>query len=86
MGQQPLITNHCLLPLYNWLSKEGNNTLYTVSSWFDADSWIGWNFGDFPPDLNQLIALFKASLRGCGPQKIYSFEQRGWWMKNYLAK
>jgi hypothetical protein len=45
MGKQRLITNQGLLPLYNWLTQKGNNTLYDNSYWFNSGSWMGYNFG-----------------------------------------
>ena len=62
----------------NWLHSNIKSTLWDLSRWNPAESWIKWDLGAVPQDLEFEARALLDALQGLSPTSSKLKDKRGW--------
>ena len=78
LGQTPLNSSEGLENIIEWLHSNSKFTLWDLSHWGPADSWIKWDLGAVPHDLELEARTLLDALQGRSPTSSKLKDKRGW--------
>jgi hypothetical protein len=62
----------------SWLHSNSKVTLWDLLAWNQGSSWLKWDLGDYPQQLETEARTLLDSLQGCSPSSARMKEKRGW--------
>ena len=68
LGDTPIGSKLEVEKIRQWLMNKGVTSLWDLSTW-EGNNWIGWDLGDFPPELEAEAKNLTNLLQGKSPIK-----------------
>ena len=77
LGQNPLNSLEGMENIKNWLHSNNKITLWDISQWSPAESWIKWDMGVVPHELEAEASALIDALQGLSPISSKVKDKRG---------